>query len=971
MLAAVQGMPLVTFVAQWILVCLLAATISWALLMIFLRRRLRSLSIHRGPLFASLLLVAVAAANLYVVGRAFALHDPLVVAPAQALFLIFFYIYPNASYGGSGVRWLGVIYVFAQISVYVPQRQSNDQQALAMITQVHGLLGTLMVVGSVAALAPIMIGILPQLYARSRRLALLGFPDPMPAGRQVVLVAMVGIVGLVLLLGAGALTMGLSFPAIDVVRIAYFLLANLVPVAVGFALVNGRRYDYESLLHRALIELTVAACLLLVYGAGIVVMNLIFPGNSGSGSAYLPFVLLIGALLAAIYPLVRAQIETLIGRRFFHETYTAEQVLTAANMTWRGETRPDHLCAQVISAIEKALHPAAVALWVRQPPGAAGLRPSVVFASSASSLPRAGTSTPEAEFAPLSPDVTQLRLYPGVPNSTPTNAATLMLRPDDPAHGVFQRPASVVEVDRLPENSPIASGLRASAMRLALPLVSEGNLVGVLALTARPEARPYGCDVRELLVRLAALAAPALASARIAHQQEIEMRERERVEQELHTARRIQIALLPKATPDLAGWRLATYYQPAREVGGDFYDFIELGNGCLGIVLGDVTDKGIPAALVMATTRSMLRAVATQPARAPGLTLAQVNGLLCADLPPGMFVTCFYAILDPATGRLRYANAGQDLPYVRRADGSVSELWARGMPLGLMNGMAYEERETTLAPGDELLCYSDGLVEAHSPVREMFGFPRLMALLSGYSSSAPPIDFLLNELAGFTGPEWEQEDDITLLTLQRQQRSEGIEGEGSTMSDIASAGSDSGLAGAPADETVWRMLDEWTLASEPGNERQAIARVAQTVQGLGLTSQRLEDLKTAAGETTLNAMEHSHHYRPDLRVSIQVLASATALAVRISDEGGNVTIPEAQTPDLDAKLAGVQSPRGWGMYLIKRLVDELRVSGDGTHHTVELIMTLGATSGGLSHEQLPDSQHSLKHSQEAQEAHDA
>lgn len=953
MLAAVQGMPLVTFIAQWIMACLLAATISWALLIFFLRRRVGSLSMHRGPLFAALLLVAVAAANLFIVGRTFALHDPVVVAPAQILFLIFFYIYPNASYAGSGVRWLGTIYAFAQISAYVPQRQS-DQPGLATITHVPGVLGTILVIGSTVALGPIMIGILPQLYARSRRLALLGIQDPVPAGSQLALIAQVGVAGVVLLLGAGVLTLSPTPPALDVVRVVYFLLASLVPVGVGFALVSGRHYDRESLLYRALIETTVAECLLLIYASGIVVINLIFPANSGSASAFLPFVLLISALLTAIYPSVHAQTVAFIGRRFFHETYTAGQILSAANTAWRGETRPDQLCAQVMTAIETALQPAAVALWVRQQPGATGLHPGAIFASSASPLTSAEASEPEDEPADthVPPDVSQLRLYPGISNSTPTNVATLVLRVDDPAGVAFQRPANVVEVDHLPENSPIASVLRAAGMRLVLPLVSQGNLEGVLALTARSGARPYSDDVRELLATLAVSAAPALAAARSAHQQDVEARARERMEQELQTARRIQESLLPKETPGLAGWQLATCYQPAREVGGDFYDFIELGNGHLGIVLGDVTDKGIPAALVMATTRSMLRAVATQPAVTPGMALAQVNMLLCADLPPGMFVTCFYAILDPETGRLHYANAGQDLPYVQRADGSVAELWARGMPLGLMTGMTYEEQELTLALVEDILFYSDGLVEAHSPQREMFGFPRLVALLGELASSAPPIDSLLNALANFTGPDWEQEDDITLVVLQRLQFTEGKNENRneSTMNDTPSAKEEDGSAGHPNHGDAWRTLDEWTLASEPGNERQAIARVAEALQYLGLTPLRLEDLKTAVGEATLNAMEHGHHYRPDLRVSIQVLASSTTVMVRITDEGGAVAIPEAQAPDLDAKLAGSQSLRGWGLFLITRLIGKLRISGDGTHHTVELIITLDAPSSGPAQE---------------------
>jgi serine phosphatase RsbU (regulator of sigma subunit) len=243
------------------------------------------------------------------------------------------------------------------------------------------------------------------------------------------------------------------------------------------------------------------------------------------------------------------------------------------------------------------------------------------------------------------------------------------------------------------------------------------------------------------------------------------LEERARIEQELQTARLIQHSLLPKTVPALAGWQLATYYQPAREVGGDLYDFLTFADGRMGLVIGDVTDKGVPAALVMASARSMLRAAA-QVLASPGEVLARVNDLLYTDTPERMFVTCFYAILDPTSGRLLYANAGHDLPY-QRTDGGVLELRATGMPLGLMPGMCYEEREATLAPGDSILFYSDGLVEAHNPAREMFGFPRLRSLLVEQRDPTPLVNFLLEELKNFTSVAWEQEDDVTLITLQR------------------------------------------------------------------------------------------------------------------------------------------------------------------------------------------------------------
>jgi serine phosphatase RsbU (regulator of sigma subunit)/predicted ester cyclase len=241
--------------------------------------------------------------------------------------------------------------------------------------------------------------------------------------------------------------------------------------------------------------------------------------------------------------------------------------------------------------------------------------------------------------------------------------------------------------------------------------------------------------------------------------------ERERIEQELQVARRIQHASLPKEVPALEGWQISPFYRPAREVGGDFYDFFELEDGRLGIVVGDATGHGVPAALVMASARSMLRAVA-QTSDSPGDVLRRVNDPLATDIPPNMFVTCFYAILDPESGSLTYANAGHDLPYLHR-NGEVEELRARGMPLGLMPGMDYEEKQTILEAGEATLFYSDGLVEAHHPNREMFGFPRLRALIAEHGEESSLGEFLMEELYTFVGEGWEQEDDITLLTLKR------------------------------------------------------------------------------------------------------------------------------------------------------------------------------------------------------------
>ena len=185
----------------------------------------------------------------------------------------------------------------------------------------------------------------------------------------------------------------------------------------------------------------------------------------------------------------------------------------------------------------------------------------------------------------------------------------------------------------------------------------------------------------------------------------------------------------------------------------------------MGLVVGDATGKGVPAALVMSTTCGILR-LAAQSSSSPGEMLQRVNEALVADIPSSTFVTCFYAILDPASGHLSYANAGHDLPYLWHG-GDTEELRARGMPLGLMPGMSYEEKEIVLKAGESALFYSDGLVEAHDPKGELFGFPRLRALVAEHGKEHSLVGFLMEELYSFTGAGWEQEDDITLLTLRR------------------------------------------------------------------------------------------------------------------------------------------------------------------------------------------------------------
>jgi serine phosphatase RsbU (regulator of sigma subunit) len=226
---------------------------------------------------------------------------------------------------------------------------------------------------------------------------------------------------------------------------------------------------------------------------------------------------------------------------------------------------------------------------------------------------------------------------------------------------------------------------------------------------------------------------------------------------------------------------MAVHYQPARAVGGDFYDFVPLPDGRLMLCVGDVTDKGVPAALIMATTRATLRGAARRML-SPGQALSRVNSLLLPEMPSSMFVTCLYAVLDPQSGVLEFANAGHNLPHWARESGTT-EILCRGMPLGLMPDSAYEQRQIAVGPNDLVLMYSDGLTEAHSPHGEMFGIPRLKALVEHHrGSSGELVRGLLAALSDFTGPSWSQEDDVTLLSLQRKPGAPRLAASGSTLS---------------------------------------------------------------------------------------------------------------------------------------------------------------------------------------------
>ena len=496
----------------------------------------------------------------------------------------------------------------------------------------------------------------------------------------------------------------------------------------------------------------------------------------------------------------------------------------------------------------------------------------------------------------------------------------------DPLFAYLQSAPGPVDLSKLELASPALEELRVAGVALVVPLVTQGELIGTLNLGPRLSEQDYSSDDRRLLGTLAAQAAPAIRVAQLVREQAAEAADRERYEQELKVAQLIQQQFLPRELPSLPEWQIAAYYGPARVVGGDFYDFIDLGEGRIGVVVGDVTDKGVPAALVMARTHSILRAEAPRLVE-PGKVLARANELLAPEMPARMFVTCLYGVLEPVTGRFVFANAGHNLPYVRTADG-VIELRATGLPLGLMPGIAYEETEGFVGQGEAMLLYSDGLVEQHGPGREMYGFPRLRGAMNGDDAGSELLDRLLTELMTFKGPGIEQEDDITLVTLRRSIGTADAWAEQRPEIPVTRdrepvvTTSDGAADGEP--------LLAFTIDGAVGNERAAMQRVADAIAPLNLEPARLERLKTAVAETVMNAIEYGSQGDPAVPVDVHVDADDVTIHVRVTDRALSGPIPDAEIPDLDAKLEGRQKPRGWGLFLIRHMVDGMDVhAADG------------------------------------------
>jgi len=296
---------------------------------------------------------------------------------------------------------------------------------------------------------------------------------------------------------------------------------------------------------------------------------------------------------------------------------------------------------------------------------------------------------------------------------------------------------------------------------MAFPLNIKDALFGVLLAEEAVGGRRFRSRRVEILVGVAQQAAMAIQNDRFLQ----ESRARERLETEVQLARQIQQTFIPTTLPQFSTWTLATLWRTARQMGGDFFDVFELPGKRLGLFIADVADKGVPAALFMALTRTLVRAAVTEIA-SPARALQRVNRLLYPDTQQGMFVTAFYGVLDTETGLLTYANAGHNPPLWLSANG-MQRLTRTGMALGVEEETDMQQQFITLAAGDALVIYTDGITEAFSPDDELFGEERLMQVLKqAVTTAADTVELIENEVNAFMGG-IPPSDDLTMLVVKR------------------------------------------------------------------------------------------------------------------------------------------------------------------------------------------------------------
>jgi len=522
---------------------------------------------------------------------------------------------------------------------------------------------------------------------------------------------------------------------------AYMLIA-LVPITFAYVIVVQRAMEVRLVLRQglryALARRGVLILQVLLSAALFIVVAVLVTAHR---TGPVVTVLILGAGLWAIFLLhgLMQRLATWVDRRFFRESYDAEKILSELGDQVRTIVETQPLLETVARRIAESLHVPRVAVLLNS---GAPYRPAYAVGYA---------GVPDVSFAPDAPTVERLR------------------KEREPARVYFQDPNSWIY--REPEmTEQERAKLAELESELLLPLAVKDRLIGFMSLAPKLSEEPYtGSDLR-LLKSVAAQTGLALEVARLTTAIGQEIAQRERLNRELEIAREVQERLFPQQLPSIPGLDYTGRCRPAREVGGDYYDFLELPGGKLGIAIGDVSGKGIGAALMMAALEASLRGQASLTGGDLAELMNRVNRLVYEASSVNRYATFFYAQLDPESLDLSYVNAGHNPPMVLRRQASgweVHRLETGGPVVGLLRNSPYRQGSFALRHGDLLVCFTDGVSEAMDPQDQEWGEERMLAAVEACDGlvAAEVVTRVIDAADRFTAGA-PQHDDMTLVVLR-------------------------------------------------------------------------------------------------------------------------------------------------------------------------------------------------------------
>jgi len=567
----------------------------------------------------------------------------------------------------------------------------------------------------------------------------------------------------VILLGS-AITM--LVPALDFSANAFFnfyFLPNFnyylpfflaFPVAVGYAIVKHDLFDIDAIIKRTYGYLLTTGTLAAIYGLFVLVSNLAFGGFEFARSPFFPILFIM--VVVFLFNPVKNSVQRVIDRVFYRLEYDYQATVQNISETMRSILNLDQVGRAVMdTALGTMFIDHGYVLLL----GRGGSTYDCLVEAGGVEKTGPGDSPQRSTETTMTcgPEIAALKL----PAQEP-----LIQMMAETGRGV-----TVYDIDEDPAFEVRREACRQTFERmqaqLLVPLIYENRLTGLIALGRKKSGKFYRREDIQLLNVLANQAAVAIQNARMVE----EVIEKERMEEELSIAHDLQVSMLPAECPQVTGFEVAAYSLPAREVGGDFYDFIEMGGDRLGMVIGDVTGKSVSGALVMAASRSVFRMLSEED-----LTVAEsmmrANRRLKKDLTSGMFVALLYAVFDQRGRRIAICSAGQTQPIRRSvAAGSAELIQTQGdtFPLGILDEAEYEETVLALSPGEVVVLYTDGIVEAMNPASELFGFDRLLETVSvaaGETAEALLKEILARVNAFAAGAP--AHDDITLIVVRAE-----------------------------------------------------------------------------------------------------------------------------------------------------------------------------------------------------------